>query len=160
MATRDDTPPLVQPALPTADEEFTFKDLDSCPGWVDRGWAGYSHGPALALPANLTGNPPYTTIMAEAGDKVMFIAAKGAQPAHFEVVKGDASLEEGLITRKPPQASAASLEDLVRLGHVTIEDLGSDAKAQLADRTPALRDMIEGKVPLPEPQEIAVKMPS
>lgn len=149
----DTTPP----PLPSADEEFVFKDINSCPAWVDKGWASYSHGPALALPANLD-SYAYTTITAEAGDTVKFMAAKGAMPAHFVVIKADSSLEPGLITKKPPQASNASLEDLIKLGNVTLEDLGTDAKAQVADRSPKLRDLLEGKTPFPEPQELAVKL--
>ena len=148
------TAPVAEPVkLPTSDTDFVFKDINSAPSWVDKGWAGYSHGPALALPANLLGEGPYTTITAEVGDTVFFKAAKGAQPAHFEVIKGDASLDEGLVTRKPPQASGASLEDLIKLGLVTLDDLGADAKAQVAERSPRLRDMMEGKVPLPESDE-------
>jgi hypothetical protein len=74
-------------APPTTDQTFVFKDIESAPGWVDRSWASYDRGPALALPAgDIYGKPPYTTITARVGDKVVFTAANGAQPPKFTVI--------------------------------------------------------------------------
>lgn len=145
-----------KPPLPTGDEEFVFKDIESAPAWVDKGWAGYSNGPALQLPRDLWNAQPYGTITARAGDTVKFMAAKGSKPAHFEVIEGDASLDPGLVTKKPAQASAASLEDLIKLGHIEPASLGADAKAQVAARTPSMAKVVEGEEAAPEKQPVAV----
>jgi len=163
MATAKTTPtdttsdaPKVAP-LPTSDQDFVFKDIQSAPAWVDRNWAGFDRGPALALPNDLSGKPPYTTKIARVGDKVMFVAASGAMPAHFEVIEADHSLEPGIGTIKPGQASNASLEDMLKTGVISHSDLGSDAKAQVAVRSPELADMAESGEGAPKHQEPAVK---
>ena len=57
--------------LPKADEEFVFKTVDTAPAWIDKGWAGYSGGPALQLPVDPSGEGhPYTTTTARVGDTV------------------------------------------------------------------------------------------
>jgi len=131
------------PDLPSSDQEFVFKDLDSAPGWVDRNWAGYDRGPALQLPNDLSGRPPYTTTVARVGDKVVFTAASGASPAKFTVIPADHSTEDGVGTVRPAQASNASLEDQLLTGTLTVADLGSDAKAQIAGRSPHLAPAME-----------------
>ena len=89
------------------------------------------------------------------GDTVKYTVAKGAMPAKFTVIPGDPAPENS--TPKPPQQSGASLEDLIKQGYLAPDDLGSDAKAQVAGRTPALKPMFEeqpdgGKVAPPEKQ--------
>jgi hypothetical protein len=143
--------------LPTQDEEFVFKDIQSAPAWIDKGWAGYSNGPALQLPVDIYATQPYATKTARVGDTVKFVATKGAKPAHFEVIEGDASLEEGVGTIKPAMVSNASLEDMIKLGNIAPDDLGSDAKAQVSARTPSLAKVIDGTDPAPEAQDVAVK---
>lgn len=147
--------------LPTADEEFTFESIDASPAWVDPGWAGYSQGPALQLPNDLSGKPPYTTITARVGDTVRFVAAKGARPAHFEVTAGDQTVEDGTATVKPAQQSAASLEDMLQTGAITPDELGPDAKSQVSDRSPHLAKVVSGEEPPPaEAQQPPVKATS
>lgn len=142
---------------PTSDEEFIFKDLDSAPAWIDRNWASYDRGPALALPAgDLYGKPPYTTKVARVGDKVVFTAANGAQPAKFDVIPADHSLDPGVGTIKYAQASNASLEDMLKTGVMSPEQLGTDARAQVAQRSPELQPMLEGNAPAPAPQPAPV----
>jgi hypothetical protein len=117
---------------------------------VDKGWASYDVGPALALPAgNLDGTGPYTTKIARVGDKVLFVAATASKPAHFEVIPKEPTVETS--TKKPPQLSNASLEDALRTGNMTPDDLGPDAKAQVISRTPGLRTMIEDGKGAPQP---------
>lgn len=161
MATnKTDTAPPEAPEtapLPKTDQDFVFKDIQSAPSWVDRGWAAYDRGPALALPNDLSGKAPYTTKIARVGDKVMFVAAAGATPAHFEVIEADHSLEPGVGTIKPAQASNASLEDMLKTGVISHDELGSDAKAQVAGRSPELQDMVETGEGEPKKQEPAVK---
>jgi hypothetical protein len=123
--------------LPTSDEEFEFTDINSIPGWCDKGWAGYDQGPALQLPRDLTFKGPYSTITAHIGDKVVFTAAKGAKAASFTVIQKDVSDEEGKGTQKPGAVSNASLEDLLATGKLKIEDLSDDAKGQLILRNPS-----------------------
>jgi hypothetical protein len=145
------------PDLPTSDQEFIFKDIQSAPAWVDRGWAGYDRGPALQLPVDLSGKAPYTTKVARVGDTVRFVAAKGARPAHFEVIEGDQTVEDGTATIKPAQASNVSLEDALKTGAITADELGSDAKAQVSGRSPELRDQVETGKGGPKPQDPPVK---
>lgn len=140
---------------PTADEEFTFTDLASAPAWVDKGWASWSNGPALALPAgDIYAEGPYTTKTARVGDKVMFIAGKAGVLPHFEVVENvglDAEAAAAYVTLKPAQQTNASLEDMLKTGMMAPEDLGTDAKGQVAQRSPRLQAMIEGDAPAPKP---------
>jgi len=145
---------------PPNDQEFTFTSVAEAPNWIDKSWASFDRGPALALPAgDLYGEGPYVTTTARAGDKVVYTAAKGAMPAKFTVVPGDPA-GEGEGTPKPPQQSPASLEDLLKQGYMTPDDLGADAKGQVAVRSPRFKGLIEGEtkngaeVPLPEPQSI------
>ena len=145
--------------LPADDQEFVFETIDSAPAWVDKSWAGYSNGPALALPADLYRDQPYTTITARVGDTVKFVATKGAKPAHFEVIEGDITPEEG-GTVKPAQQSGASLEDLIKLGYLAVDELGEDAKAQVSARSPRIGKIIDGSEPAPEKQELAVSAAS
>ena len=127
---------------PNGDQEFVFESMDAAPAWVDRGWASFSMGPALALPAgDIYGGPPYTTITARVGDKVMFVAATPSRPAHFEVIPGE-PVEEN-ATKKPPQASAASLEDMIKTGVMTPDDLSPEAKGQVVGRSPHLKKLVE-----------------
>src|SRR6476620_11287259 len=59
--------------------------LDSVPDWVDKGWATYSAGPALAVPRGDPNKQPYTTVVARIGDFV-FVNKKGTR---FAVVRAD-----------------------------------------------------------------------
>lgn len=141
---------------PANDEEFVFESIDKAPAWVDRGWAGFDRGPALQLPAgdlyNLTG--PYHTMVARVGDKVVYTAAKGSTPPKFTVIPGEPDPESGQGTRKMPQVTNASLEDMLKTGYMTPDDLGTDAQDQVAMRSPGLQRVIEGKAPAPDEQSI------
>lgn len=146
---------------PAQDQEFVFELVDASPAWIDKGWASFDRGPALALPAgDLYGTGPYHTKTARVGDKIVYSAAKGAMPARFDVIPGDpVAVGEG--TPKPPQQSGAQLEDLLKLGYLSPDELGADAKAQVAGRSPRFKGLIEGEttdgseVPVPEKQSIA-----
>jgi hypothetical protein len=143
--------------LPTSDQEFTFKSMADAPAWVDPNWASFDRGPALALPANpvYDGVGPYTTITARVGDKVVFTAAKGAQPAKFTVVQADSSTEEGVGTRRMPAMTNASLEDQLKTGWMTPDELGSDAAAQVIARSPGMRKLIEEGKNAPKEQNVS-----
>ena len=142
---------------PKGDQEFVFESVDKAPAWVDKSWAGFDRGPALQVPAgNLDGTGPYHTSTARVGDTVKFIAAKGSTPGHLVVIPGEPDpKEKGQATRKPPQVSNASLEDLLRTGAISPDDLGADAKAQVAGRTPGLQKVVEGEQKIAEPQKIS-----
>ena len=60
-----------------------------------------------------------------------------------------------MTTKKLPQVSNASLEDALRTGSMTPDDLGTDAKAQVASRTPGLAKMVEEGKGAPEPQNVS-----
>jgi len=136
---------------PNADAEFIFDGIDKLPAWADKNWASFDRGPAIALPAgDLWGEGPYTTKTARIGDKVLFVAAVGSTPAHFEVVRREPEPEKG--TKRIAQQSAAQEEDLLKLGWITPDDLGEDAKAQIIGRSPRLKRMIEENENLPERQ--------
>lgn len=150
MSDQAKTPQAEQWAPPESDQEFEFKDVESAPAWVDRNWASYSMGPALAVPAgDLFGGQPYTTNTARVGDTVMFKVATPSKPAHIVVVPGEPTDDEN-ITLKPPQASAASLEDMIRSGVMTPDDLSPEAKGQLLSRSPHLRQLVEEGKGAPE----------
>lgn len=144
---------------PESDQEFVFENIDSVPAWVDKNWASYSMGPALAVPAgDIFGTPPYTTNIARSGDTVMFKIATPSKPAHLAVVPGE-PVGEG-ATLKPPQASAAALEDMIRTGVMVPDDLSDEARGQLLSRSPHLRMLVdEGKgAPKAVPVEELVKI--
>lgn len=137
---------------PDGDQDFVFTTIQEAPAWVDRTWASFDHGPALAVPAGdvAFGSGPYTTKIAHPGDTVKFVAAKGAVPAHMEVIPGAPEGES--VTRRIPQATNASLEDMLKVGTMAPDDLGDDAKAQVAQRTPAMKRLVEEGKGAPEAQ--------
>ena len=135
---------------PQGDQEFEFKDVASAPAWVDKSWASYDRGPALALPAgDLFGTGPYHTKIARVGDTVKFIAATPSKPARFEVIEGEPTGDNATI--KIPQVTNASLEDMLKTGTMTPDELGPDAKAQVAGRSPGLAKLVEEGKGAPEP---------
>ena len=139
---------------PTTDQEFKFESVDKAPEWVDKSWASFDRGPALALPAgDLFGTGPYHTKIARVGDTVKFVAATPSKAAHFVVIEGE-PVEEN-ATKKIPQVTNASLEDMLRGGTMTPDDLGPDAKAQVAGRTPGLSKLIEENKNAPEPVAVS-----
>jgi hypothetical protein len=122
---------------PTSDQEFKFESIKSAPAWVDKNWASFDRGPALAVPmGNLDGTGPYHTASARVGDIVKYTAPVGATPGKFTIVKSEP--EPGKGTKLPPQQTSAQLEDLLRLGWITPEDMGADAKAQVIARSPGM----------------------
>lgn len=135
---------------PGSDQEFKFDgDISSAPAWIDKGWAGYNNGPALALPADPMGNGyVYTTITARAGDTVKWVAPTPARFGHFEVIEGEPTGDAATI--KIPQVTNASLEDMLKTGSMTPDDLGTDAKAQVVGRSPHLRALVEEGKGAPE----------
>lgn len=141
-------------APPTSDQEFKFENVQSMPAWADKNWASFDRGPALAVPAgDLYGVGPYHTKIARVGDTVKFIAAVGATPAHFEVIPGEIDPAKG--TKRPPQQSSASLEDMLRNGVLTPDDLSDADKAVVAGRSAQFRAMIEEGKGLPEAQSLS-----
>jgi len=142
-----------QPAwvMPSSDQEFEFKSVQDAPGWIDKNWAGFDRGPALAVPAgDLFGDGPYHTTFAHVGDKVVFTAARGATPAKLTVIPREPG--PGEVSRKPPQQSPAAVEDMLKLGIITGEDLGPDGRAQIAGRSPRLAKLVETGEGAPENQ--------
>jgi hypothetical protein len=142
---------------PKSDQEFVFESVDAAPAWIDKGWASFSQGPALAVPqGHLDGTGPYHTAMARVGDTVKFVAAKGAKEAHIVVIQGEPDpTKEGQVTKKPPQVTNASLEDLLRTGLLAVGDLGEDARAQVAVRSPGLKNMIENEEEIADAQKVS-----
>jgi hypothetical protein len=154
-STDPNAPPSWEP--PTSDQEFVFESLDSAPSWVDKNWATFDRGPALAVPMGaMDGIAAYHTAPARPGDTVKYVAAKGASPGHFVIVPGvpDPS-KPGQVTKAVPQQSAASLEDLLRGGLLTPDDLSDTDKAAVIASHPGLRGLIEEGKGAPEPQSIA-----
>src|SRR5687768_5840194 len=100
----DTPPPAPAPAPqwepPTSDQEFVFTTIQEAPAWVDKGWAGFNHGPALQVPAgDFYSEGPYHTKVARPGDTVKFIAAKGSMAAHIEVIPGTPDPAAGGATK-------------------------------------------------------------
>jgi hypothetical protein len=138
---------------PKEDQEFVFEGLDKAPSWIDKGWASYNMGPALALPAgDLFGEGPYHTKTARVGDTVIFKAASPSKTAHFEVVVGEPTED---MQVRIPQVSAASLEDMLKTGWLSKDDLSEDAKAQVLNRSPRLRALIEEDAGKPDEVKIS-----
>jgi hypothetical protein len=138
---------------PQGDEEFIFNGIGSAPAWVDKGWASFDRGPALAVPqGDLFGTGPYHTAFAHIGDTVKYMAPKGATPGRIVIIPGEPTGSQA--TKKPPQQSAASLEDMLKNGMMSPEDLGDQAKAEVASRSPGLKTMIEEGIGTPEPQAV------
>ena len=135
---------------PEGDQEFEFESIESVPSWVDKNWAGYDQGPALQLPVGdaMFGEGPYTTQVARVGDTVYFKAATPSKAAHFVVVQGEPTGDNATV--KIPAASNASLEDMLKGGTMTPDDLGPDAKAQVIGRSPRLTKLIEEGKGAPE----------
>ena len=136
---------------PKGDQEFIFEgDIGSAPAWIDKGWASYDGGPALALPVGdaLFGEGPYTTMSARVGDTVKFVAAKPSKAAHFVVIAGEPTGDAATV--KIPQVTNASLEDMLKSGTMTPDDLGPDAKAQVVGRSPKLKALVEEGKGAPE----------
>lgn len=153
-----DQSPAPSPAkeweAPQGDQEFVFESVDAAPAWIDKSWASFSMGPALALPAgDLFGTGPYHTKIARVGDTVKFVAATPSKAAHFVVIEGEPTGENA--TKKIPQVTNASLEDMLRGGTMTPDDLGPDAKAQVAGRTPGLSKLIEEGKNAPDPVPVS-----
>jgi hypothetical protein len=127
---------------PQGDQEFKFESIDAAPAWVDKGWAGYDQGPALAVPmGDLYGEGPYHTQSARVGDTVKFVAATPSKAAHMVVIPGEPTGENATI--RIPQATNASIEDMLKGGTMAVDDLGPDAKAQVLGRSPRLKPLIE-----------------
>lgn len=140
---------------PDSDQEFVFEDIASAPAWVDKSWAGYSNGPALAVPTgDLFGNGAWTTETARIGDTVKWTAPKGATPGKFTIIPGEPDPSTGAGTRKPPQVSSASLEDMLKTGLMVPGELGEDAKGQVLGRSPGMRPIVEDGGPTPEKQAV------
>lgn len=156
MATAVATPEEAaeQWAPPGGDEEFEFTNTSEAPAWVDRNWAGYDNGPALAVPAgDYPFGQPYTTVTAHPGDTVKWMAATPSKGAHAVVIPGEPTGENA--TRKPPMQSNCSLEDALKGGYLTVEDLSDDAKGQVVTRSPHFRAIIEGNAAVTtEPVEV------
>lgn len=140
-------------APPTEDQEFKFTTIDEAPAWIDKGWASWKDGPALAVPiSDLWGEGPYHTAVARTGDTVKFFKATPSKVAHFEVLAGEP--EPGKGTKRPPQVTNASLEDQLKTGHITVDDLGDDAKGQILARSPRMTQMIQEGKGAPDPVSI------
>lgn len=76
-------------APPSDDQEFVFESLDAAPGWIDKGWAAFDRGPALAVPmidypkeGEEARAQPYHTQFAHVGDTIKWDNKK----RKFEVV--------------------------------------------------------------------------
>lgn len=139
--------------LPTTEQTFVFESMAKTPNWIDPNWAGFDRGPALQLPDVLIpqGHEPYTTKVARVGDTVVFTPAKGGMPAKFTVIPGLPDPESGVGTKRMPQVTNASIEDQLKTGTMTPDDLGTDAAAQVIQRSPGMRSLIEEGKNAPEP---------
>jgi hypothetical protein len=147
-------PPLWKP--PTDKQEWTVtEDVNSAPAWIDKSWIGA--GPSIKVPVgDYPFGSPYTTEKAEVGDEVQYLPPSATSGGHFIVVKNaDARVVERAA--KPAQASAASLEDLIKTGHVTADELSAGEKLQVAVRSPRFRPLLSGEVPPPDAPKLEVK---
>lgn len=138
-------------------ESFVYDgNLDSVPGWADKGWATYSAGPALAVPKGDPRGQPYTTDVARIGDTV-FWNGKDGRGGRFAVVHaeelgmqpGDPDnppTKEKPLPAKPVGTEEASLEDLDKTGILPYEEMNEEQKGQMVAR---------GTAPVDEEEEEA-----
>jgi hypothetical protein len=144
-------PPAAAPEWepPTSDQEWKVTKIDEAPAWVDKGWASWSQGPAVAVPTSgLLSEGPYTTAIARSGDTIKFIAGTPSKEAHFEIIQGEPTGDQA--TKKPIAATNASLEDMLKSGLMSPDDLSDEAKGQVVSRSPKLKGLIEEGKGAPE----------
>jgi hypothetical protein len=98
---------------------------------------------------------PYTTTIARPGDTVKFMVNKGSMPARIEVIPGALDPAKGGITKGVPQQSAAPLEDLLKGGYITPDDISDADKAKIAERGPLLKRLVEEGKGAPKAQKIS-----
>ena len=127
---------------PDGDQEWKFDgDVQAAPDWIDKGWASYDRGPALAVPVGDPTKSPYTCVVARRGDTIKYTARKNGMFGKYTVVPAD-PVEEGEddpnATKYPAQQSQASLEDMLASGAMAPADLSPDAKAQVMVRNPQM----------------------
>jgi hypothetical protein len=115
--------------------------LDSVPDWVDKGWATYSAGPALAVPRGDPNKQPYNTVTARLGDWI-FVNKKGDR---YTVVRAEEvgdqpgsptqlPTQEKPLPAKPVGTEYASLEDLDRLDILPFDEMNEEQQAQMRAR--------------------------
>ena len=143
--------------FPNKESTFVFESVDKCPNWIDRNWAGFDRGPALQIPTELlpSGDAPYTTKVARVGDTVVFTPAKGGMPAKFDVIAGLPDPGNGIGTKRMPAVTNASLEDQLKTGTISPDDLGTDAAAQVVARSPGFRKLVEEGKNAPETVKVS-----
>ena len=123
---------------PKTDQEWKFDgNIQSAPEWVDKGWASFDGGPALAVPVGDPAKQPYTTTSCRKGDTLKYKARKNGAFGEFIIEKAliDDTVENP-GTKRPAQESGASLEDMLKTGAMAPSDLDADAAAQVRVRNP------------------------
>ena len=118
-------------------ESYTFEgDVSGAPDWVDRGWMSYDRGPALAVPKGDPRKQPYSTVPCRVGDTIVHTPGESEDdPGSFEVVRAEETgRDPGGEPWRPPGMAEASLEDLVKTGNVSPDDMNEEARAQYEAR--------------------------
>src|SRR4051812_39875727 len=135
--------------------------LDSVPGWVDKGWATYDRGPALAVPRGNPNKQPYNTVVARTGDFI-FVNSKGNR---FAVVRAEElgeqpgspdqqATKDKPLPAKPVGTEHASLEDLDANGILPYDEMNPEQQAQMVARGTAPEEVMQeaaGNAPVSEP---------
>lgn len=133
---------------PDGDQEWKFDgDVQAAPDWVDKGWASYDGGPALAVPVGDPTKQPYTTIVARRGDTIRYKARKNGMFGAYTVERAepvDTDEEDPNATKYPAQQSQAAIEDMLKTGAMAPSDLSPDAKAQVLVRNPEVHAAVLG----------------
>ena len=116
-------------------------NLQGVPDWIDKGWATYSAGPALAVPRGDPNKQPYTTVVARIGDYVF--SEQEGRSLHRRPCRGSrrparqpdaAPTEEKPLPAKPVGTEYASLEDLDRLEILPFDQMNEEQQAQMRAR--------------------------
>ncbi len=124
--------------------------LDSVPDWVDKGWATYDRGPALAVPRGDPNKGPYATTVARIGDFV-YVNKKGNRYAVLRAEElgeqpgspTQLPTEEKPLPAKPVGTEHASLEDLDQLGILPFDQMNEEQQAQMIARGTAPPEAME-----------------
>ena len=150
--------PAPKPWVPPKDKQeyVVTEKMADVPEWIDKGWVGFG---ALKVPVgDYPFDSPYTTEKAEPGDTIQFSPAGATRGGHFTVVK-NTDPDQAKSTPRPAQESAATLEDLLKSGHLAPDEMRASDKQQVRVRSPKFQSILDGEAEI-EKTELTVRAAS
>lgn len=125
-------------------QEFVFEDAQSVPEWVDKGWMGWDGGIVINVPQGDPLKSPYTTKVARRGDTVVYVPGNNGAFGKFEVITPPAGVPQDFdyeANFRPKAWSEADLEDLIKTGATTLDEMDPDARSQVLYRRAGVRPL-------------------